>query len=155
LEQAFTPGSAVNQIILFQNTNRKTYIIPMPKIHFSPQRIFIASSHPLFGKGLRSVLETRWGKRISIVGMASSVEEAIQALTTLNPDLIIVDYDDVHLNRDEFLRQFIKGRDEIRIVLLSLKEGGEGAEAIVYDRRTMAASKIEDWLEISSINEHN
>jgi len=29
--------------------------------------------------------------------------------------------------------------------LLSLKEGG--SEAIVYDRRTLAASQIEDWLE--------
>jgi len=110
----------------------------------------IASSHPLFGKGLKSLLENRWGENLEIVGLVSSVAETIHALTNLKPNLIIVDYDDVHLNRDEFLQQFIKSKQKIRIVLLSLKDGAEGAEAIVYDRRTLAASKIEDWLEIDS-----
>jgi DNA-binding NarL/FixJ family response regulator len=116
----------------------------------SPLRVLIASSHPLFGGGLRSLLENRLEEKITIVGLFSSVDETTHALATLKPDLIIVDYDDDHLNRDEILGQFIKGKQEIRIVLLSLKDGKEGTEAIVYDRRTLSASKIEDWLEIDS-----
>jgi cytochrome c oxidase subunit 2 len=38
----------------------------------------------------------------------------------------------------------VEGEGRLRVVLLSLKEGGD--EAIVYDRRTMAASQIDDWL---------
>jgi len=116
----------------------------------SPQRVLIASSHSLFGKGLMSLLADRWREKIEIVGLVSNIDEAMDALATLSPSLLIVDYDDTHLNRDDFLGQFIKGTSEVRIVMLSLKDGEEGAEAIVYDRKTLSASKIEDWLEIDS-----
>jgi DNA-binding NarL/FixJ family response regulator len=122
----------------------------MSKYKKHTQRVLIVSGHPLFGEGLRSLLENRWGKRVDIVGLVSSVDQTVQALTHLKPDLIIVDYDDDHLNREEILGQFIKGKQEIRLVLLSLKDGAEGAEAIVYDRKNLSASKIEDWLEIDS-----
>ena len=108
-------------------------------------RILIASSHPLFAEGLRSLLVKRREPEASVVGIVSTIEEAIGALRTLNPDLIIVDYDDDRVNRDEFLARFVEGEGRLRVVLLSLKEGG--SEAIVYDRRSMAASQIEDWLE--------
>ena len=110
----------------------------------NPQRVLIASSHALFGQGLRSLLEARKGSNVEIVGVVSSLEEAIAALVKLNPDLIIVDYDDERLNREEFLAQFVGGDKKLRMVLLSLQDGGE---AIVYDRRTLAATQIDDWFE--------
>ena len=119
---------------------------PNPTLH----RVLIASSHPLFAEGLKSLLEYRWSENLEIVGVVSSVAETVKALTSQKPDLVIVDYDDVHLNRDEFLQEFIKSENKIRMVLLSLKDGEAGAEAIVYDRRTLTASRIEEWLEIDS-----
>ena len=80
-----------------------------------------------------------------VVGMVSTIDEVLAALKKLNPDLVIVDYDDGRVNREEFLARFVEGEGRLRVVLLSLKEGGD--EAIVYDRRTMAASQIEDWLQ--------
>ncbi|MGW8250563.1 MAG: hypothetical protein ACWGO1_07970, partial [Anaerolineales bacterium] len=68
-----------------------------------PQRVLIASSHALFGQGLRSLLQTRKAAGVEVIGVVSSLEEAIQALETSSPDLVIVDYDDEILNRDEFL----------------------------------------------------
>lgn len=108
------------------------------------RRILIASSHPLFGKGLRSLLRERQETGVEVVGMVSNLEGAISALDKLNPDLIIVDYDDEILNRDEFLARFVEGEKKLRVVLLSLQSAGE---AIVYDRRTLAAAQIDDWLE--------
>ena len=110
-----------------------------------PWRILIASSHPLFAEGLRSLLHKRQQMDAIVVGMVSTIDDALDALKTLRPDLVIVDYDDHHVNRDEFLARFVEGEGRLRVVLLSLKEGG--SEAIVYDRRTLAASQIEDWLE--------
>jgi cytochrome c oxidase subunit 2 len=110
----------------------------------TPQRVLIASSHALFGQGLRSLLEKREKADVEIVGVVSSIEEAMQALEKLNPDLVIVDYDDAILNRDEFLARFVEGEKKLRVVLLSLNEA---QEALVYDRRTLAASQIDDWLE--------
>lgn len=108
------------------------------------RRVLIASSHPLFGQGLRSLLQEREHSGVEIVGMVSNLEETLSALERLNPDLIIVDYDDENLNREEFLARFVEGEKRLRVVLLSLQSA---QEAIVYDRRTMAAAQIDDWLE--------
>lgn len=110
-----------------------------------PWRVLIASSHPLFAKGLRGLLQKRQEADVVVVGIVATIDEAMQALQSLHPDLVIVDYDDERVNRDEFLARFVEGEGSLRVVLLSLKEGGN--EAIVYDRRSMAASQIEDWLE--------
>jgi hypothetical protein len=73
-------------------------------------------------------------------------------LATWNPDLLIVDYDDRVLNRDEILTNFIQGENDLRVVLLSLKSGRSGEDAIVYDRKTLTASRIEEWLQIDLPN---
>lgn len=108
------------------------------------RRVLIASSHPLFGQGLRSLLQTRQATGVEVVGMVATLEQALQALESLNPDLIIVDYDDERLNRDEFLARFVEGEKKLRVVLLSLQSS---SDAIVYDRRTLAASQMDDWLD--------
>jgi cytochrome c oxidase subunit 2 len=109
-----------------------------------PQRVLIASSHELFGQGLRSLLEEKKGKEVEVVGLVSDLVGAITALENLDPDMVIVDYDDERLNRDEFLAHFVEGEKKLRVVLLSLQDGGE---AVVYDRRTMAATQIDEWFD--------
>jgi chemotaxis response regulator CheB len=113
-------------------------------------RILIASSHALFSNGLRSILENKWGAAIEIVGIVRNLSDATQSLATLKPHILIVDYDDEILNRDEILSNFIQGRSDLRVVLLSLHSGKQGDDAVVYDRKTRSASNIEDWLEIDS-----
>jgi len=109
-----------------------------------PQRVLIASSHALFGQGLRSLLQSRQEADVEVVGVVSNFEEAVEALNRLNPDLVIVDYDDTELNREDFLTHFVESEKKLRVVLLSLQNG---EDAIVYDRRTLAAAQIDDWLE--------
>jgi cytochrome c oxidase subunit 2 len=108
------------------------------------RRVLIASNHALFGQGLRRLLQERREAGVEVVGMVSSVDEALAALEQLHPDLIVVDYDDKSLNREEFLARFVEGETKLRVVLLSLQSP---QEAIVYDRRTLAASQIDNWLE--------
>jgi cytochrome c oxidase subunit 2 len=112
--------------------------------HRKVRRVLIASSHGLFGQGLRSLLQDRKQTNVEIVGIVSSLHEATQALDKLDPDLIIVDYDDETLNRDEFLARFVEGEKKLRLVLLSLQSP---KEALVYDRRSLAAAHIDEWLE--------
>lgn len=108
-------------------------------------QVLIASSHPLFAEGIRGLLDSRQQDDVEVVGMVSTIDEAVEALNALKPDMVIVDYDDERVNREEFLARFVESEGRLRVILLSLKEGGQ--EAIVYDRRTMAASQIDDWLD--------
>ena len=108
------------------------------------RRVLIASSHGLFGQGLRSLLEERKQADVEVVGIVSNLDEALQALEKFNPDLLIVDYDDETLNRDEFLARFVEGEKKLRLVLLSLQSA---KEALVYERRSLAAAQIDEWLE--------
>lgn len=108
------------------------------------QRVLVASSHSLFGEGLVSLLRMRYAGQVEVVGMAATLEQALHAIEQLEPDLVIVDFDDESLNREEFLTRFVAGGKKLRLVLLSLA-GGE--EALVYDRRSMAAEQIDAWLE--------
>lgn len=110
----------------------------------SPRRVLIASNHALFLQGLRSLLEDRDQSNVEIIGMVTNLEQVLDALNKLNPDLIIVDYDDEVLNREEFLARFVEGENELRVVLLSLQ--GD-SDAVVYDRRNMSASQIDSWIE--------
>lgn len=110
-----------------------------------PQKVLIASSHGLFSQGLRSLLQRRPQADVDVIGVVTSVYEAIQTLEKHEVDLIIVDYDDEQINREEFLARFVEGEKKLRVVMLSLHN--DGKHALVYDRRTLEASQIDDWLE--------
>jgi cytochrome c oxidase subunit 2 len=133
------------------NLERYVWLISMASQNYrSIRRVLIVSSHPLFGHGLRKLLQVRRASDVHVVGIVSSVVEAMQALEKFDIDLVVVDYDDGAVNRDEFLARFMEGDRKMRVVLLSLKEGG--SEAIVYDRRTLAASQIDEWLQENANN---
>jgi DNA-binding NarL/FixJ family response regulator len=107
------------------------------------RRVLIVSSHPLFGEGLRRLLEERREARVEVVGLVASTAAALAAVETLAPDLIVVDYDDAAVEREAFLARFVSGADPLRVVMLSLAESGP---AVVYERRPLAVTQVEDWL---------
>lgn len=108
-----------------------------------PKRVLIASANPLFREGLRKVYSERWGKAAVLVGTPATMEETLAALEALRPDLVIVDYDDRSINRDEFLNRFMAGQTSMKVVLVSLDEAGK---VVVYDRRQLAPAQAERWL---------
>ncbi len=56
------------------------------------KRVFIISSHPLFGKGIESLL--RWEEGLSIVGHEASSTRALERIKALEPDVVILDCSD-------------------------------------------------------------
>ncbi|HVN55646.1 MAG TPA: cytochrome c oxidase subunit II [Anaerolineaceae bacterium] len=113
-----------------------------------PRRVLIASANPLFGKGLQKIFIERWGKQAVVVGLTSSMAETLAAMESLQPDLVIVDYDDKILNRAEFLNHFMAGDRPMQVMLVSLRGGGA---AVVYDRQALTPSEAEDWLNLPNI----
>ena len=108
-----------------------------------PRRVLIVSANPLFREGLRKLYAERWGEKASIVGTPTAMSEALSSLETQQPDLVIVDYDDKTINRDEFLNRFVAGKAPMQVMLVSLQESGQ---VVVYDRKTLTSAQAEDWL---------
>jgi cytochrome c oxidase subunit 2 len=114
-----------------------------------PRRVLIASANPLFARGLQKLVLDRWTQRGAEVRIASSMDEAVAALDSWTPNLVIVDYDDVgrpgSIQRPVFLNHFIAGDRPMQVMLVSL---GESGEVVVYDRRTLTPAQAEDWLDL-------
>jgi cytochrome c oxidase subunit 2 len=108
-----------------------------------PRRVLLVSANPLFREGLRKLYAERWGDKASIVATPTAMSEALLALETHLPDLVIVDYDDKTINRDEFLNRFVTGKNPMQVMLVSLQESGQ---VVVYDRRTLTSAQAENWL---------
>ena len=111
------------------------------------RRVLIASANPLFARGLQKMVAERWKNRPVAFRIASSMDEAGAALEAWQPDLVIVDYDDVtgNIQRGAFLSHFIAGARPMQVMLVSLRESGE---VVVYDRRAMTPAEAEDWLDL-------
>ena len=103
----------------------------------------IASQNPLFARGLQKLLVKNWGEQVKFVGITATMEETLAALEKTAPDLVVLDYDDENLKRDEFLNHFVAGKRPMQVMLVSLQETGG---VVVYDRKTMSSSQAEDWL---------
>lgn len=61
------------------------------------KRVFILSNHPLFGKGIESLL--RWEEGLTIVGHEINPDRAMEQIRTLQPDVVIVDCNDAEAAR--------------------------------------------------------
>lgn len=122
----------------------KTTLICYIFLMLNPRRVLIVSRHPLYAQGLRRLLQQRQQADVSVVAVVTGFDEALRAIEQHAIDLIVVDYDDQTINREDFLAHFVEGDSKLRVVLLSLKEDGD--RAIVYDRRNFAAAQIDTWL---------
>ncbi len=80
---------------------------------------------------------------------AVSTTEALEKMENWQPDLVIVDHDDISISRTDFLHQFIEGDSTIQLLLVSLQATGD---VVVYDRRTLSPAEAQDWLHLPSVS---
>jgi DNA-binding NarL/FixJ family response regulator len=107
------------------------------------RRVLIASANPLFREGLHKLYAARWSEQMVSVDMAKTMEETLNLLEVVQPDLVIVDHDDKTINRSEFLNRFVTGEMPMKVILVSLA----AAEPIViYNRKQLTVAQAEDWL---------
>ena len=83
-------------------------------------RILIADDHPLFRKGMRTLLMATPG--MEVVGEAPTGQEAIELAASLQPEVIIMDLQMPGINGIEATRQILQRCQEIRILVVTLFE---------------------------------
>ena len=82
-------------------------------------RIYIVDDHSLFRDGLISLLEADGHQ---VVGQAGDGLTAIEALHSLQPDLILMDINMPSMNGIEALRKIKASRPETRVIMLTVSE---------------------------------
>jgi DNA-binding NarL/FixJ family response regulator len=83
-------------------------------------RVLIADDHPLFRKGMRSLLAAT--SDIEVVGEATTGQEVIELANALQPDVILMDLQMPDINGIEATHQILYTSPHIRILVVTLFE---------------------------------
>ena len=85
-----------------------------------PLRVLIADDHPLFRKGMRTLLTAT--PDIEVVGEATTGQEVVELASALQPDVILMDLQMPDINGIEATRQILHTSPHIRILVVTLFE---------------------------------
>ena len=83
-------------------------------------RILVAEDHPLFRKGMISLLSSF--PEFEVVGEATTGEEAVACATELQPDVILMDLQMPEVNGIEATRRVLQKNPSIRVLVVTLFE---------------------------------
>ena len=101
------------------------------------KRVLILSSHPLFGRGVESLL--RKETRLDIVGWEADIDKAVERIRELQPDVVILDSGDP---TPEVLRILREGLGT-KVIGLNLQD----STMCVYRGEQRVVKRIEDLVE--------
>jgi DNA-binding NarL/FixJ family response regulator len=85
-----------------------------------PFRVLIADDHPLFRKGMRTLLTAT--ADIEVIGEATTGQEAIELAAAFQPDVILMDLQMPAINGIEATRQIVHMSPHIRVLVVTLFE---------------------------------
>jgi DNA-binding NarL/FixJ family response regulator len=86
-------------------------------------RILIAEDHPLFRKGMISLLSSV--PDFEVVGEAKTGEEAVERAADLQPDVVLMDLQMPEVNGIEATRRILQESPSVRILVVTLFEDDE------------------------------
>ena len=85
-----------------------------------PLRVLVAEDHPLFRKGMISLLSSVPGFRV--VGEAATGEEAVVRAGELHPDVVLMDLGMPGMGGMEATRRILRESPEVRVLIVTLFE---------------------------------
>ncbi len=83
-------------------------------------RIFIAEDHPLFRKGMISLLSSV--PEFQVVGEAATGEEVVARAAELQPDVVLMDLQMPEVNGIEATRRILQKSPRVRVLVVTLFE---------------------------------
>lgn len=93
-------------------------------------RVLLVDDHPLFRRGLRSLLDDE--ANISIVGEANDGREAINGVRELNPNVLIMDITMPNVNGIDATRRILSQSPDCKIIALSIHSGKRFVEKMLH-----------------------
>ncbi len=86
-------------------------------------RIVIVDDHVLFREGLSSIIRSE--PDIQVTGMAGTVQEAVELVRKLKPDLVLMDFSLPDGTGADATRQILAEYPACKIIFLTMSEGDE------------------------------
>jgi AmiR/NasT family two-component response regulator len=104
-------------------------------------RVFIVSSHPLFGQGVESLLRQEAG--VEIVGREADVDEAVERIKELRPDVVILDSADLVSDPTPAVMRILREGVRAKVIGLNLEDN----TMCVYRGEQREVKGVEDLVE--------
>jgi DNA-binding NarL/FixJ family response regulator len=92
-----------------------------------PVRVLIADDHRLFAEALRAILSS--DRRIDVVGLAASGEEAVQKADELSPDVILMDISMPGVDGVEATRRILAAHSDVNVVMVTGSDARQDIDA--------------------------
>jgi AmiR/NasT family two-component response regulator len=105
------------------------------------KRIFILSSHPLFGQGVENLL--RQESRLEIVGREADVDNAIRRIKKLQPDVVIVDSSDPASDPTSAVMRILREGVGTKVIGLNLQDN----TICIYRGEQRVVKEVKDLVE--------
>jgi DNA-binding NarL/FixJ family response regulator len=109
-------------------------------------RLVIVDDHALFREGLASIIQLE--KDIEVSGLAGTVQEAVEVVRTLKPDIVLMDFSLPDGNGAEATRIVLNEHPNCKIIFLTMSESDENLFAAIrsgakgYLIKNMSPSKL-------------
>lgn len=101
----------------------------MNNIKHTPIRVVIVDDHILFREGLLSTIRSEPG--IQVIGQAGTVREAVELVSSLNPDIVLMDFGLPDGTGVDATRAIMQDHPECKIVFLTMSEQDENLFAAI------------------------
>jgi len=105
------------------------------------KRVFILSSHPLFGQGVESLLRRETG--VDIAGRETDVDTAIERIKELRPDVVILDSADPACDPTPAVMRILKEGLGTKVIGLNLQDN----TLCIYRGEQRVVKSIEDLVQ--------
>lgn len=109
-------------------------------------KLVIVDDHALFREGLASIIQAE--PDIEVSGLAGSVQEAVEVVHTLKPDIILMDFTLPDGNGADATRLVLEKHPECKIIFLTMSDSDENLFAAIrsgakgYLVKNMSPSKL-------------
>lgn len=110
------------------------------------KRIFIVSQHPLFSRGVETLLDQK--SDFELVGIEENAERAIESIKRLDPDVVILDSNYTSCNSDPMLMRIFQEQSGIQVIGLNLQDN----RICIYHSEQRTIHQVEDLCQVIQNN---